>query len=278
MTIDAHHHFWQFDPGEYGWISQDMATLRNDFGPPELKPLISEAGVDGVISVQARTNREENEFLLGYASENDFIKGVVGYIDLCSENARGELEAFSSEAKFVGVREVLQGMEDDAYCLRDDFNRGVSLLHDFGLVYDILIFHRHLPNAIRFADRHPDQRFVLDHIAKPDIQSSTPDPEWAGNLAELAKRENVSCKISGMVTEVASSIEWDADLLRPYFEVAWEAFGAERLMFGSDWPVCLLRSGYRHWVETVRSWTDSLSDSEQAAFWGETAASCYGLR
>lgn len=279
MKIDAHHHFWNYDAKTYQWIGEGMEVLKKDFAPSDLEAHLKESGIDGVVSVQARTNQEENRFLLDYAGKHDFIKGVVGYVDLTGAKVREELENFSQAGpKALGVREVLQGMEDDAYCLRKDFNGGLSLLHDFGLVYDILIFHRHLPNAIQMVDRHPDQVFVLDHIAKPAIQSDLPDPEWVNNMKLLGERETVFCKISGMVTEVASDLEWTPQLLRPYFEVALEAFGPDRLMFGSDWPVCLLRSDYKRWVDTVNSWTEALSDEEQAAFWGGNAVTAYGLK
>ena len=278
MKIDAHHHFWNYDAEEYQWIGEGMDVLKQDFGPSELDANIKAAGIDGVISVQARTNLTENAFLIDYAAKHDFIKGVVGYVDLTKPTARDHVESFAhSGKKAVGVREVLQGKSDDAFCLRDDFNRGVSLLHDFGLVYDVLIFHRHLPNAIEFVDRHPNQVFVLDHIAKPDIKTSVPDPEWVKNMKALGERDQVFCKISGMVTEVDKGVEWTPELLKPYFESALEAFGPKGLMFGSDWPVCLLRSEYLRWVETVSAWTSELSEDEQTSFWSENALSAYGV-
>ncbi|MDF1813404.1 MAG: amidohydrolase family protein [Verrucomicrobiales bacterium] len=278
MKIDAHHHFWNYDPEEYQWIGDGMEDLKRDFGPADLEAKLKSSGIDGVISVQARTNDEENRFLLDYASKHEFIKGVVGYVDLTRADARAKLEQFSlGHEKAVGVREVLQGIEDDAYCLREDFNRGISLLHDFGLVYDILIFPRHITNATTLVDRHPDQIFILDHIAKPQIRTSTPDPNWVKHIRELGKREHVFCKISGMVTEVDKNIAWSAGLLRPYFEVVFEAFGPNRVMFGSDWPVCLLRSEYRTWVETARGLTMLLSDDEQASFWSANAIAAYGI-
>lgn len=277
MTLDSHHHFWQYTAAEYGWIGEGMDVLKRDYGPDDLKPLINEAGIDGVISVQARTSLAENEALLAHAHRHDWIRGVVGWVDLTQAGVGDQLGRYAGEKKFVGVREVLQGMDDDGYCLRDDFNRGLSLLHDFGLVYDILIFHRHLGNAVLLVDRHPSQVFVLDHIAKPAIRTSTPDPVWAANLRALGKREHVFCKLSGMVTEVADGVEWSADLLRPYFEVALEAFGPDRLMFGSDWPVCRLRSEYLRWKQTVDGFLAPLSAAERAAILGGNAARAYGI-
>jgi L-fuconolactonase len=278
MRIDAHHHFWNYQATAYPWIGVGMEILKRDFTPADLVPLLQTAQIDGVISVQARTNSAENEFLLDCAKKHSFIKGVVGYVDLTQPNAREQLERFAlTDPKAVGIREVLQGLADDAYCLRQDFNEGLALLHDFGLVYDVLIFQRHLPNTIVMVDKHPLQTFVLDHIAKPMIQSATPDPTWVKNIQALAERENVYCKVSGMVTEVDPAKNWTPDLLKPYFEVVWNAFGAKRLMFGSDWPVCLLRSSYLQWVETVTAWTSTLSQDEQTAFWEKNPGEAYGL-
>ncbi|MCB1229287.1 MAG: amidohydrolase family protein [Verrucomicrobiae bacterium] len=277
MTIDSHHHFWNYSAEEYGWIGEGMDVLKRDHGPADLKPLIDEAGIDGVVSVQARTSLEENDALLGHAEANEWIRGVVGWVDLTQESVGEALGKYAGREKFVGVREVLQGMDDDAYCLRDDFNRGVSQLHDFGLVYDVLIFHRHLPNAIKFVDRHPSQVFVLDHVAKPAIDTSRPLESWTTNMKSLGEREHVFCKLSGLVTEVAEGIEWTPEFLRPYFEVALDAFGPDRLMFGSDWPVCRLKTDYLRWKRTVDGFVATLSDSERAAILGGNAIRAYGL-
>jgi len=278
MKIDAHHHFWDYDPAQYEWIGEGMDTLKHSFGPADLRGEIAKAGIDGVISVQARTSLRENDFLLDLADRHDFIKGVVGYVDLTRADAGEQLARFAARNKASGVREVLQGLPDDRYCLREDFNRGVAGLHSFGLTYDILIFHRHLRHAIEFVDRHPLQLFILDHVAKPEIRTPQPAADWVANMKELGRRENVYCKVSGMVTEVPREAEWTSGLLKPYFETAWETFGAKRVMFGSDWPVCLLRSGYGKWRDTVDGWTRQLSEPEQAAFWGENAARAYSLK
>ena len=277
MIIDSHHHFWNYSPEAYDWIGEGMEVLMADHGPADLAPQIAEAGVDAVISVQARMCQEENDALLAHAEAHDWIAGVVGWVDPTRDDVADALERYAGRDKFLGVREVLQGMEDDAYCLRDDFNRGIARLREFGLVYDILIFHRHLPNAITFVDRHPSQVFVLDHVAKPEIRTSTPDVAWQRNLEALAERENVFCKLSGMVTEVVGEVEVSADLLRPYFEVALEAFGPDRLMFGSDWPVCRLQVEYGDWKRMVDGFAADLSDSERAALLGGTAARAYGI-
>lgn len=274
-TIDAHHHFWHYDPVEYGWIGDAMSEIRRDFLPTDLRAEIEAAGVDGVISVQARQKIEETEWLLELAKEHDFIRGVVGWIRLASPGVRGDLERLAGEPKLKGVRHVLQDESDDDYALRDDFNAGVSLLREFGLAYDILISERHLPQAILFVDRHPDQIFVVDHVAKPRILDNAFSP-WRENIAELARRENVYCKVSGMATETDFRT-WTTEQLRPYFDVVLQAFGPARLMFGSDWPVVLVACGYKRWCETTRAFASELSDAEQRRIFGETATEAYRL-
>lgn len=278
MNIDAHHHLWDYSAKEYGWINDDMKVLKRDFDPDDLKPLLKQAGIEGTVAVQARTSLAENDFLLGHAKKNPIIKAVVGWVDLTQNNVPEVIAPYAEQDLFKGVRHVLQGEDDDAYCLRKDFNHGVSLLHDFGLVYDILIFHRQLLNSIKMVDQHPNQIFVLDHIAKPEIKTATPDPSWVKNMQQLAKREHVYCKVSGMVTEVPPNTEWTADLLRPYFDVALESFGPKRLMFGSDWSVVLLRSNYQRWFQTVKEFTSELSSDEQHQIFGLTASHAYGIR
>lgn len=275
MTIDAHHHFWKYAPVEYGWIDDSMAAIRRDFLPEDLRVEIAECAIGGVISVQARQSLDETRWLLDLAGENDFIRGVVGWVDLVSADVGGELERFAANPKLKSVRHVIQGEADDGFILRADFNRGIRELKGFGLVYDILIFERHLPQAIRFVDAHPEQVFVLDHIAKPRIRERLLEP-WDREIRALAARPNVYCKISGMVTE-ADARTWTAEQLRPWFDIVLEAFGPHRLMFGSDWPVCLVACGYARWHEVVSNWVADLSPQEQAAIFGDTAAAVYNL-
>lgn len=275
MKIDAHHHFWNYDPVEYGWIDESMRTIRRDFLPEHLRAEIASAGVDGVISVQARQNLMETEWLLGMAAQNDFIKGVVGWVELVSPNVGVGLEKFATHPKLKSVRHVVQGEPDDAFILRDDFNRGIRELRKFSLVYDILIFERHLPQTIEFVDAHPNQVFVLDHIAKPRIKEALFE-SWNKNMRELAKRPNVYCKVSGMVTE-ADFTTWTESQLQPYFDTVLEAFGPRRLMFGSDWPVCLVACGYARWHKLVSEWVGELSRDEQARVLGGTAIEAYKL-
>src|ERR1051325_7389573 len=196
MKIDAHHHFWKYTPAEYGWIDDAMKIIRRDFLPEHLRCEIVNAGIDGVVSVQARQSLEETRWLLSLAAQHDFIKGVVGWVPLVDASLREHLAEFSTSKKFRAVRHVLQGEPDERYMLRDDFNRGITALREFGLVYDILIFERQLPRTIEFVDRHPNQVFVLDHVAKPRIKDNALVP-WRTNLRELARRPNVFCKVSG---------------------------------------------------------------------------------
>ena len=275
MIIDSHHHFWKYDPIEYDWIDDSMKVIRNDFLPENLKTTIQEAGVDGVISVQAKQSVEETDWLIGMAQQNDFIKGIVGWLPLIQDDMEVYLEKYANEKLLKGVRHVIQGEPDPEFILRKDFNRGISLLKEYSLVYEILIIERQLSNTIRFVDQHPNQVFVLDHIAKPLIGKKVLSP-WKENIMELAKRENVNCKISGMVTE-ADYQKWTTSQLHPYFDVILEAFGSDRLLFGSDWPVCLVATSYKNWMELVRKNITSLSDTEQLKIMGGNATRLYQL-
>ena len=275
MIIDSHHHFWKYDPIEYDWIDDSMKVIRKDFLPENLKTTIQVAGVDGVISVQARQSVEETDWLIGMAHQNEFIKGVLGWLPLIQDDIEAYLEQYADEKFLKGVRHVIQGEPDPEFILRKDFNRSISLLRKYSLVYDILIVERQLPNTIRFVDQHPNQAFVLDHIAKPLIGRNELSP-WKENIIELAKRENVNCKISGMVSE-ADYQEWTPLQLFPYFEVILEAFGPDRLLFGSDWPVCLVATSFKNWMELVRENISQLSESERVKMMGENAIRLYQL-
>ncbi len=275
MKIDAHHHFWKYSEEEYGWIDEEKAVIRRDFLPAHLHDEISAVGIDGVVSVQARQSLEETEALLRYSDQHEFMRGVVGWAPLISPSVKEDLERFSSHPKLKGVRHVLEDEPDDHYISRGDFNRGVGELEQFHLVYDILILERHLPQTIEFVDRHPNQVFVLDHIAKPRIKDNLITP-WRENIGELARRPNVSSKISGMVTE-ADFDNWTETQLQPYLETVLEAFGPSRLMFGSDWPVCLVACRYGRWFEIVSRFVGRLSSAEQERILGGTAVEVYRL-
>ncbi len=270
--IDAHQHFWRYEPGEYGWISEEMDVLRRDFLPEHLVPELHRAGVDVTIAVQARQSLEETRFLLDLASASARIAGVVGWVDLCSDDVERELEEFAG--RLVGVRHVLQDEPDDAFCLRADFQRGLGRLCAHGLTYDLLLHPRHLAPALELVTRHPEQAFVLDHLAKPDVAHGKLDP-WARDLRALAACDNVCCKLSGLVTEARWNA-WEPDDFRPFLEVALEAFGTERLLFGSDWPVCLLAApDYATVLGLVDDFARPLGEDERAALFGGNAARFY---
>ena len=251
-----------------------MSVLRRDFLPADLDRELREAGIDGVVSVQARQTLAETDWLLAIAAQHDFIKGVVGWVPLADPFVRDELDRLRDKPRLRAVRHLVQD-EPDGYLLSKEFNAGVSLLRERGLAYDLLIRERQLPEATRFVDRHPHQVFVLDHLAKPQVKETRLDP-WRRELRELAQRENVYCKISGLVTE-ADFKAWTEAQLQPYAEAVLEAFGPHRSMFGSDWPVCLAACSYGRWHGLVRRFAASLSEREKASLFGETAARAYGL-
>ena len=272
--IDAHHHLWQYNGRDYVWMNGAMGSLRRDFLIPELDEAARGCGVEGTIVVQARQTLEETTWLCDVAKQNPRILGVVGWVPLHSPDL-GIILDNVAHPSLRGVRHVLHDEPDDQHMLRDDFNRGVNMLHSRNLVYDILIFERHLPQTIRFVDRHPNQIFVVDHIAKPLIRDGVLSP-WKENLTELARRANVYCKVSGMVTE-ADWNRWTPAQLQPFFDVALDAFGPSRLMFGSDWPVLTLASSYSGWVCTFREMISALSEPEQKSIYSETARMVYRL-
>ena len=273
--IDAHHHLWRYNDRDYVWMSDEMHVLRRDFLLPELERVLAPNGIGGAVTVQARQTIVETRWLLDLARTVEIIRGVVGWIPLTQPDLRESLEEFAGNPKLKGVRHVLHDEPDDDYMLRDDFNRGIGILKDYGLVYDILIFERHLPRTLAFVDRHPNQVFIMDHIAKPRIRDRVLSP-WRELLRELARRENVYCKVSGMVTE-ADWNAWTPADLSPYFEVVLSAFGPKRLMFGSDWPVLNLAADYARWVEIVDHSLAALSEQERSRIWGKTAVEAYRL-
>jgi L-fuconolactonase len=274
MRIDAHQHFWRYSEEEFGWINDAMATIRRDFLPADLRPILDEAGVDATVAVQARQSLEETEWLLKLAEKHDWIAGVVGWVSLAISSAEETLEQLSARTKLKGIRHVLQG-EADEYMDRRDFNAGIALLKRYSWTYDVLVVERQLPSAIRLVDRHPQQPFVLDHIAKPLIAAHELEP-WRTQIRELARRPHICCKLSGMVTEAAFDT-WTVEDLRPYIETVLECFGPERVMFGSDWPVCTVASSYARWVGVVREFTAELTEHEQESIFGGNAARFYGL-
>jgi L-fuconolactonase len=276
MHIDAHQHFWIYDPREYDWIDDSMARLRHDFLPDGLKPDLERAGFQGCVAVQARQTLEETRWLLELAASAPFVLGVVGWVDLQSPEVRSQLETFAKNPKLVGVRHVVQGEPDDRFLLRPEFLRGISVLEEFDLAYDILIYTRHLPVAAEFVRHFPGQRFVLDHLAKPPIKSGNLQP-WARGIRELAAFPNVLCKLSGLVTE-ADWDSWKPEQLAPYIDVAFDCFGPDRLMIGSDWPVCTVAASYTRAMDVVKDYLCHQPAQVQAAVLGENARRFWKLK
>jgi len=275
MRIDAHQHFWRYNPDEYGWIDDSMSTLRRDFLPADLKPELDRAGFDACVAVQARQTVEETRWLLELAAAAPFIAGVIGWVDLRASHVRDQLNELAKNPKLLGIRHVLQGEADDRFMLQPDFLRGIAALEEFGLTYDILIFPRHLPVAMEFVRRFPQQRFVLDHLAKPLIKDRTLQP-WGSHIRELAKFSNIFCKLSGMVTE-ADWKAWKPEHFAPYLDVALESFGPERLMIGSDWPVCKVAASYLQVTELVIEYLDRYPREARESILGGTARSFWRL-
>lgn len=269
MHIDAHQHFWIYHAEEYDWIDESMLPLRRDFLPGDLRPERHEAGFHGSIAVQARQNLEETRWLLDLADGDPSIMGVVGWVDLRSPDVHSQLEAFSRNSKLVGVRHIVQSEPDDRFLLRDDFLRGISLLERFDLTYDILIYPKHLGVAAEFVKQFPRQWFVLDHLAKPNIKTGQIE-SWATGIRKLAEFPNVFCKLSGLVTE-ADWKNWKPEQITPYIDTAFEAFGPDRLMIGSDWPVCLVAGTYGRVVDIVKIYLAQYSSDVQEGILGGNA-------
>ncbi|MDX1954177.1 MAG: amidohydrolase family protein [Chitinophagaceae bacterium] len=274
VIIDAHQHFWNYDPVRHDWIGEDMKMIRRDFQPMDLKELYAKNGVSACVAVQADQSEAETEMLLAYAKAHDFIKGVVGWVDLRGEELDDRLSYYSSFPKLKGFRHVLQN-EEPSFMLDPDFLRGIGLLQKFDLAYDLLIFPHHLDAAIEMVGHFPEQRFVVDHLAKPLIKKRE-IREWKEKMKVLSTHPHLYCKISGMVTE-AEWDNWKSDDLLPYLEAVTEIFGPDRLMFGSDWPVCLVASSYDKWLGIVKKFSSSFSPVDQAKIFGGNVNSFYRL-
>jgi L-fuconolactonase len=275
MKIDAHQHFWRYDPVRGAWINDEMTVIRRDFLPNDLAPELKSNKIEGCVAVQADQSEAETLFLLDLAAKNNFIHGVVGWVDLCAPNLAEPLEAFSRHRKLRGFRHIVQAEPDDRFMLRESFLRGIRSLRQFGFTYDILIYTHQFPAAIELVAKFPDQPFVLDHLGKPPIKTRQVEP-WAHHIRTLASNSNVFCKVSGMVTE-ADWKNWRADDFKPYLDVVFESFCVERLMFGSDWPVCLLAGNYRQVLELVSNYTQKLTAQERDKIFGLNAKQFYGL-
>ncbi|NEU06928.1 amidohydrolase family protein [Flavihumibacter sp. R14] len=275
MRIDAHQHFWKYNPVRDSWINSEMGVLRRDFLPGDLEPLLHENKIDACVAIQADQSEDESHFLLDLASQNDFIKGVVGWVDLSAGNIEERLAYWSTYDKLKGFRHIIQAELEDDFILNKDFCRGISRLGRFGFTYDILVFPKHLPFVLKFLSQFPDQPFVIDHIAKPNIREGG-IIQWREQLRQVALFPNVYCKLSGMVTE-ADLHNWATEDFKPYIDAAIESFGIDRVMFGSDWPVCLLGAGYDQCRGILEENTRDLSMSEKDKLWGGNAMKFYRL-
>ncbi len=277
MNIDSHQHFWKYNPQRHGWITSEMSILKRDFLPEHLFGELQANGVDGCIAVQADQSEDETEFLLKLASQHaSKIRGVVGWLDLSSSKLPERLAQYANFHKLRGLRHIVQSEPDDRFMLRQDFCRGLAKLRDFNLTFDILIYPRQLPAAIELVEKFPDQKFVLDHIAKPSIHTGEIDA-WSKQIRSLATSLNVYCKVSGLVTE-ANWTSWRAAEFDRYLDVVFDAFGVDRLMFGSDWPVCLLAASYRQVRDLVTDYTARLGTEVQRKIFGFNAIQFYGLQ
>lgn len=275
MRIDSHQHFWLYNRNEYGWMNETLTDLRRDFLPDDLAPLLAQTGIDGTIAVQARQTLGETEWLLALSDRFDFIKGVVGWVDLCSPHVDAQLDQVSRHPRLKGVRHIVHDEADDRFMLRTDFLAGLNQLSEFDLAYDLLLFPKHLPVAVEVVRRFPRQPFVLDHIAKPPIEDHI-FGGWEADLRALAAFDNVFCKVSGLVTQAAWQ-QWQPSDFEPYLDIVFDAFGVERLMFGSDWPVCTVAADYGQAVDLVENYVARRAPHARAAIFGGTAAAVYGV-
>ncbi len=276
MKIDSHQHFWRYDAVRDAWITDSMAVLKRDFLPEHLAAELAANRIDRSIAVQADQSESETMFLLDLAEKNKRIAGVVGWVDLLSPRAGERLEYFSHSSKLRGFRHVAQSEPDDRFLSRENFVKGVAQLRAFGFTYDILIYPKQLPAAIELVARLPEQRFVVDHLAKPEIKSVKSAP-WAAQMKEIAQSKNVFCKLSGLVTE-ADWKHWKTDDFKPYLDKVFDAFGADRLMFGSDWPVCLLAATYGQVKQIIEEYVKGFSQTDKEKIFGGNAARFYGLK
>jgi len=274
MRIDAHQHFWKYDPNRDTWIDNSMLVLQNDFLPKDLQPILTQNKFDGCIVVQADQSVDETQFLLQLSDDSSFIKGIVGWVDLMNQDIEQTLSKLSNHKKFKGVRHILQA-EPEGFMLQDEFLNGISLLEKFNLTYDVLISPHQLEEAIKLVETFPKQKFVLDHLAKPEIKANK-ITTWKEDIFSLSSFQNVYCKLSGLVTE-ADWNSWKPEDFTAYLDVVFKAFGVERLMFGSDWPVCLLASNYAQVVKLIENYMTSLSQKEQEDIMGKNTMKFYNI-
>lgn len=275
MRIDAHQHFWQYNPVDLSWIDESMTVIQEDFLPKDLAPLLELHDFDGCVLVQTEQTEESNAFLLKLAAENAFIKGIVGWTDLTGKNVKERLASYQEYTVLKGFRHILQGEKDRAYLLRDDFLTGIDALKEFNFTYDILIFPDQLSYTEEFVQQFPEQKFIIDHLSKPYIKKGE-IAEWKAYMVKIAAFPNVYCKLSGMVTE-GEWKGWKKDDFTPYLDVVVESFGTQRLVYGSDWPVCLVAASYEQQLHLIGDYFSSFTASERAAIFGGNAVQFYQL-
>jgi L-fuconolactonase len=273
--IDSHQHFWLYNPVNHAWINDDMRVIQRDFLPTDLQPILQENGVEGCVAVQVDQTEAENDFLLDLAEKNSLIKGIVGWIDLQADNIEERLQYYSSIKPMKGFRHILQGEPDEKFMLNEKFKHGIGLLNQYGFNYDILIMPNHLPYAKTFVAEFPQQRFVIDHLAKPYIKDKHING-WKEDIQAIVAFPNVYCKVSGMVTE-ADWVNWKAEDFVPYLDVVFNTFGANRVMYGSDWPVCNVAGGYKGVLNVIENYVGRLTQNEQELFWAKNAVDFYRL-
>lgn len=275
MKIDSHQHFWHFIEKDFGWMNDHMQAIKKDQLPEDFASELHAVGFDGSVAVQARQSLEETNWLLKLAGSIDFIKGVIGWVDLQGAGIEKQLEYYSKFSKLVGIRHVVHDEPKNDFILQSDFLRGIKLLQKYSLAYDLLVFPKHLPNVIKVVEQFPEQIFILDHLAKPMIKNSVISP-WKEDIQCLAKYPNVFCKVSGMVTE-ADWNQWKPDDFTPYIDVVFNAFGCNRIMIGSDWPVCKLTGSYHQVLNIVLSYIENFTEKDKGMVLGGTACKAYKI-
>ena len=275
MKIDCHQHFWIFDPVKHAWIDDSMTVLQRDFTPDHLQPLLNQHDIDGSIMVQVDQSEQETRSMLALADATPWIKAVVGWVDLKAPDIDKRLQHYTENKKLKGFRHIVQAEPDDDFLLQADFQRGIACLTKYNYIYEILVYPKQLPAAIKLVESHPQQKFVLDHIAKPLIKAGAIEP-WATHIKTLAEFDNVTCKVSGIVTE-ADHKHWTRADIFPYLDIVFTAFGTDRLIFGSDWPVCLLAGSYHQVIDLFNSYSEQFSKTEKQKLYGENAVSVYGI-
>jgi L-fucono-1,5-lactonase len=276
MRIDSHQHFWKAARGDYHWMSPQVPVLCRDYLPEDLRPFLKKNRIDKTILVQAAQTKAETDFLLDLAQKHDSIAGVIGWLNMDSPDFANELELYSKRPKFLGIRPMLQDLPDDAWILQPRVMDSIRLIAARDMPFEFLTYTRHLPHVLKVLETVPNLRAVVDHVSKPEIKNRKLDP-WRNLMAEVAKHPNVHCKLSGMITE-ADHKTWTAEDLRPYVEHVWECFGAKRVMFGSDWPVCLLAGSYDQVITALQTiLKPHLDERREADVFGGNSARFYKL-